>query len=183
MAKKKKHAKRGRPRIKGRMREPNGRISRAKTPREPVHKLTIEMRAKHFGLSVEEAKNPLSGTYIGRLCLQGELSQDQYDAAQQYLQIRNDYLCAKGFPGAIYDETPSSSDDEAREKWVKMATHQFLAMQEIVQEVQHLYHQYNFYAAIQYLVIEDKVLSYLVNSLRIVLDALHKYFLQKQKSY
>ncbi len=67
MAKRKKRAKRGRPRIRGCVREQNGRVSRAKTPREPANKLTIEMRAKHFGLTVEEAKNPLSGTYIGRL--------------------------------------------------------------------------------------------------------------------
>ncbi len=44
------------------------------------------MRAKRFGLTIEEAKNPLSGTYIGRLYLQGELNQDQYDAAQNILK-------------------------------------------------------------------------------------------------
>ncbi|WP_455478699.1 hypothetical protein V3565_02245 [Bartonella sp. B10] len=172
MAKKKKHAKRGRPRIKGCLREPNGRILRAKMPREPVNKLIIEMRAKHFGLTVEEAKNPLSSTYIGRLCLLGYgqdpsgISQDQYDAAQKYLEVRNDYLCAKGLPSAIYDEVPTTSDGEAREKWVKFAEKQFLNIQEIVKETQVLYRQHNLYAALQYL----------VNSLRIVLNALHKYF-------
>ncbi len=44
------------------------------------------MRAKRFGLTIEEAKNPLSGTYIGRLYLQGKLNQDQYDAAQNILK-------------------------------------------------------------------------------------------------
>ncbi|WP_455480115.1 hypothetical protein V4B17_03665 [Bartonella sp. B23] len=187
MAKKKKRAKRGRPRIKGCLREPNGRISRAKTPREPIHKLTIEMRAKRYGLTVEEAKNPLSGTYIGRLCLLGYrqdpsgISQDQYDAAQKYLEVRNDYLCAKGLPSAIYDEIPTTSDGDAREKWVEFAEEQFLDMQKIIKEAQNLYRQYNFYAALQYLVVEDQSLSYLVQSLRIVLNTLYEYFGKNSK--
>ncbi|WP_455475882.1 hypothetical protein [Bartonella sp. B17] len=189
MAKRKKRAKRGRPRIEGCVREKNGRISRAKTPHESIDKLTIEMRAKHFGLTVEEAKNPLSGTYIGRLCLLGYrqdpsgISQEQYDAAQKYLEVRNNYLCAKGFPTAIYNEMPSSSDDAAREKWVKMTTQQFLIMQEVIQEVQHSYRQHNFYAALQYIVIEDQSLPYLVHSLRIILNVLHKYFAQSREVY
>ncbi|WP_332060804.1 hypothetical protein [Bartonella sp. CB74] len=186
MAKRRKHKKRGRPRIEGCMREKNGRISRAKTPREPANQLTIEMRAKHFGLTIEEAKNPLSGTYIGRLCLLGYkqnaagISQDQYDVAQKYLEVRNNYLCAKALPSAIYDEMPTTSDDDARKKWVEMATQQFLTMQEAIQEAQYLYRQHNFYAALQYLVVEDQSLSYLVNSLRIILNALHKHFSQKR---
>ncbi len=79
MTKRKKRTKRGHPRIKGCIREPNGRISRAKTPHKPMDKLAIEMRAKRFGLTIEEAKNPLSRTYIGRFYLQGEINQDQYD--------------------------------------------------------------------------------------------------------
>ncbi|WP_074380617.1 hypothetical protein [Bartonella doshiae] len=181
MTKRKKRAKRGRPRINGCIREPNGRISRAKTPHERMDKLAIEMRAKRFGLTIEEAKNPLSGTYIGRLYLQGELNQDQYDAAQKYLEVKNDYLCAKGLPSAVYDEIPSSSDDKAREKWVEFATEQLSNMQEAIKETQHLYRQYNLYAAIQYIVIEDQTLPHLVNSLRVALNALHKYFDRKTK--
>uniref|UniRef100_UPI0035D0E5A2 hypothetical protein n=1 Tax=unclassified Bartonella TaxID=2645622 RepID=UPI0035D0E5A2 len=126
-----------------------------------------------------EAKNPLSGTYIGRLYLQGVITQEQYDAAQQYLQIRNNYLCAKGLPNAIYDEMPSSSDDKARDKWVEFATEQFINTQEALKEAQCLYRQYNLYAALQCLVIEDQTLSYLVPSLRIALNALQKYFDRK----
>ncbi|WP_254475548.1 hypothetical protein, partial [Bartonella sp. B1098] len=96
--------------------------------------------------------------------------------AQQYLQIRNNYLCAKGFPSAIYDEMPSSSDEAARDKWVKFATEQFLNMQEAIKEAQHLYRQYNIYAALQYIVIEDQELPHLISSLRVALNALQKHF-------
>ncbi|OPB31413.1 hypothetical protein [Bartonella sp. AR 15-3] len=180
MTKRKKRAKRGRPRLKRRLREANGRILRTKTPRKSMDKLAIEMRAKRFGLTIEEAKNPLSSTYVGRLYLKGELTQDQYDAAQKYLQIKNDYWCAKGLPSAVYDESPIISDNGAREKWVQMATEHFSAVQNVVQEAQCLYHQYNLHAALQYLVIEDQSLPQLVCSLRIVLNALYKHFTQNR---
>ncbi|WP_409361579.1 hypothetical protein ACRPOS_000990 [Bartonella heixiaziensis] len=176
MTKRKKRAKRGRPRIKGCAREPNGRISRAKTPREPVNQLAIEMRAKRFGLTIEEAKNPLAATYIGRLYLQGEINQDQYDAAQKYLEVRNNYLCAKGLPSAIYDDFTPSSNEEAQKRWIERATHCYEETKSLIKEAQQLHHQHNFYAALQYLVIEDQSLTHLVSSLRIVLNALHKHF-------
>uniref|UniRef100_UPI0035D0BB6D hypothetical protein n=1 Tax=Bartonella sp. MM55XZML TaxID=3243552 RepID=UPI0035D0BB6D len=164
----------------GCIREPNGRISRAKIPREPIDKLAIEMRAKRFGLTIEDAKNPLSATYIGRLYLQGVINQDQYDAAQKYLEVKNNYLCAKALPNAIYDEMPTTSDNGAREKWVQKATQHLLAVKDVVQEAQCLHRQYNLHAALQYLVIEDQSLPRLVLSLRIALNALHKHFIQNR---
>ncbi|WP_139412393.1 hypothetical protein [Bartonella mastomydis] len=179
--------KRGRPRITGKQREPNGRISRAKGPSklasQSALQAAIEMRAKRFGLSLEEAKNPLVGSYIGRLCLQSYkgdssgISQEQYDTAQQYLQIRNDYLCAKGLPNGYYDGFKhSASDEKAKKQWVERATQRYEAMQEAIKEAQNLHRQHNFHAALQYLVIEDQPLPTLVGSLRLILDALDKHF-------
>ncbi|WP_375634842.1 MULTISPECIES: hypothetical protein [unclassified Bartonella] len=163
------------------MRKKDAYISQVKVRQDPVNQLAIEMRAKRFCLTIEEAKSPLAGSYVGRLCLQGVLTQDQYDAAQKYLEVRNDYSCAKGLPSAVYDEMPSSSDDKAREKWVERATEQFCNMQEVIKETQCLYKQYNLYAALQYLVSEDQTLPYLINSLQIALNALHRHFTQKRK--
>ncbi|WP_455479237.1 hypothetical protein V4B17_05910 [Bartonella sp. B23] len=174
--------KRGRPRIAGKLREPNGRISRAQNPRIPPPQQMIEMRAKHFGLSIEEAKNPLSSSYIGRLFLLGckqdisGISKEQYDTAQQYLQIRNDYLCAKGLPNGYYDNFAHTSNEKSQKLWIQKATDRYENMKEIIQETQHLYRQHNFHAALQYLVVEDQELPHLVCSLRIILNALHKYF-------
>ncbi|MCZ2159282.1 hypothetical protein NPX99_08545, partial [Bartonella sp. 220] len=112
----------------------------------------------------------------GRLCLQGVLTQEQYDAAQKYLQIRNNYLCAKGLPSAIYDDVSTNTDPNSLEQWVEKATHHYQAVQDAIKEAQCLYRQYNLYAAIQYLVIEDQMLPHLVSSLRIALNALQKYF-------
>lgn len=163
------------------MRKQDADISQVKVRQDLVNQLAIEMRAKRFCLTIEEAKTPLSGTYIGRLCLQGVLTQDQYDAAQKYLEVKNDYSCAKGLPSAVYDEMPSSSDETAREKWVEFATGQFSNIQEVIREIQCLYRQYNLHAALQYLVVEDQTLPHLVLSLRIALNVLQKYFDQKNK--
>ncbi|WP_144755800.1 hypothetical protein [Bartonella saheliensis] len=172
----KKNKKRGRPKITGQIREANGRISRAKAPREAIDKLAIEIRAKRFCLSLQDAKNPLVGTYIGRLCLQGQLTQEQYDTAQQYLQIRNNYLCAKGLPNAIYDDVSTNSDPNSLEQWIEKATRHYQSMQEVIKGAQCLYRQYNLYAALQYLVIEDQELPHLVSSLKVALNALYKYW-------
>ncbi|UNE53957.1 hypothetical protein [Bartonella machadoae] len=178
--------KRGRPRITGKLREPNGRISRAKKPHTPPPLLTIEMRAKHFGLTLEEAKNPLSSSYIGRLCLLGYkqdgagISKEQYETAQRYLQIRNDYLCAKGLPSGYYDGFPHASDEKAHKQWIQKATDHYEDMKKAIQEAQNSHRQHNFHAALQYLVVEDQQLPSLVHSLRLILNALYKYFDEQQ---
>ncbi|AQX30984.1 hypothetical protein [Bartonella schoenbuchensis] len=173
----KKRKKRGRPRIEGQIREPNGRISRAKTPDKFSYQQTLEMRAKRYGVSIQDAKNPIIGTYVGRLyLLEKKINQDQYDASQQYIQVKNDYRCAKGFPGAIYDGANDNHDQDSLERWIEVATDRYEAMQEVIRETQGLYRQYNLYAALQYIVIEDQPMEHLVSSLYIALNALQKYF-------
>ncbi|AQX30194.1 hypothetical protein [Bartonella schoenbuchensis] len=172
----KKRKKRGRPRIEGQIREPNGRISRAKTPDKFSYQQTLEMRAKRYGVSIQDAKNPIIGTYVGRLyLLEKKINQDQYDASQQYIQVKNDYRCAKGFQSAVYSEMPTSYDDRGREKWIEIATDHYEAVQEVIREAQGLYRQYNLHAALQYIVIEDQPMEHLVSSLYIALNALHKF--------
>ncbi|MET3560358.1 hypothetical protein ABID39_001052 [Bartonella japonica] len=108
--------------------------------------------------------------------MKGELTQEQYEDAQQYLQIRNNYLCAKGLLGAVYDDVCTSSDPNKLEQWVQKTTNHYQAVQEALKEAQCLYRQYNLYAALQSIVIEDQSLPHLVSSLRVALNALQKYF-------
>ncbi|WP_343358282.1 hypothetical protein AAJP84_00825 [Bartonella schoenbuchensis] len=179
----KKRKKRGRPKIKGQIREPNGRISRAKIPDKFSYQQTLEMRAKHYGISIQDAKNPIMGTYVGRLyLLEKKINQDQYDASQQYMQVLNDYRCAKGFPGAVHDDVASNHDQDGLEKWIEVATDRYEAMQEVIREAQGLYRQYNLYAALQYIVIEDQPMKHLVTSLYMALNALQKFFSQKREA-
>ena len=176
----------GRPRIQGKLREPNGRISRAKGPREPIDKLAIEVRARRSGLKYNEARNPLAATFIGRLAMQGRasgLSQDQYDAAIQFLKIRNDYRCSLLSPGAYYEQTGISLNDDnmdAYTAWAQKARKRYNNALKAIQEAQFDNRHENLYAAIQYIIIDDVELHYLVGAARMALNALARHFSQKK---
>lgn len=84
-------------------REANGRASRAK---EPADKLALENRARRLGLSLMDAKDQRSETFIGYLAILGPrdgLSDIQYRGLVQYLDLRNDYLRAIKAPAALVD--------------------------------------------------------------------------------
>lgn len=176
----------GRPKKLNVLREPNGRISRSKTsPQE----LAIRMRAKKFNLSLEQAKDPKSQSWIGRLCFLGHelgLSDDQYKAAQYYLKLYNDYRKAILSPSAHYEERINATgekDNKAYEKWVAKTLIKFKQANNAIQKSQFDNPNDNLYAAIQYAVLEDKELMHLLGALRIALNALHHHFFAKAKYY
>lgn len=125
MAKKASNRKQGSA-AEGYAREPNGQLSRkqadmnkrafaqydqqeretmetALAARERVHKLP---RAKEGpkGQPVAVSRDPMAGSFIGRLCLQGEITITQYDAAIRWLEDWNAYakaIQAPKSPGAV----------------------------------------------------------------------------------
>jgi len=170
----------GRPFVQGVAREPNGRISRAITPPEPADKLALEVRARQLGVSVEKARDPRLGTYIGRLAIlgakHGGLSDEQYQAALTFLEIRNNWLRAIGSPAAHYEERIALSEGESQEEAVKRDKARYETMMKALQEAQFDNRQENLGAALQYLVIEDKELPYMIGTLRLALNALARHF-------
>ena len=106
MANKRKHGKR----------EPNGKLSRKPEDRKVRDKAEVAaaewdamgtaLMARHRVHEVDPAhlKDQKAGTAIGRYCLQGIVTQAQYDAAMAYLEERENYLqCiqAPRQPGAV----------------------------------------------------------------------------------
>jgi len=173
-------AKRGRPMIEGVFREPNGRISRAKKPPEPADKLALEARARQLGVSVRQARDPRLGSYIGRLVIlgaeHGGLSEAQYGAALRFLEVRNNWLRAIGSTAAHYEERVASSEDDSQEEAVKRDKARYEAMMKALQEAQFDNRQENLGAALQYLVIDDLELPYMIGTLRVALNALSRHF-------
>jgi len=106
----KRTARRGRPLTPNVAREPNGRISRSAAHQEPADRLALAVRARKLGVGVEEARDPRLATYIGRLAILGAkdgaggISGTQYDAAQTFLEVRNNYQRAILSSGAIWEE-------------------------------------------------------------------------------
>lgn len=174
-----KTARRGRPRIEGKLREPNGRISRAANPPALA---ALQARAFHAGLSLEQAKDPRAETYLGRLAIFGRgdgLSRDQYEAAQQFLLLRNDYQKALLSPGAYYEATGThlNADNMAEyQAWAARVKKRYAAALKAVQEAQMDNGRENLYAALQYVVIDNRELPYLLGAARLLLNALHRHF-------
>ena len=171
--------KRGRPKLEGKLREANGRVSRSK---EPTQKLALEARAKAYKLTIEQAKDPRSRTYLGRLSLfgrQGGVSKDQYEAGEQFLEIRNDYRRSLLSPGAYYEATGVQLGQENMEEytaWVLRARRRYSAALKAIQEAQFDNGHENLYAAIQYILIDDRELPHLLGATRMVLNALYRHF-------
>lgn len=170
---------RGRPRIEGKLREPNGRISRSSNP--PALQ-ALKARARHMGLSLDQAKDPRAASYAGRLSILGRedgLSGDQYDAAQQFLQLRNDYKKALLSPDAYYEATGihlNADNMGEYEAWVGRVKKRYAGALKAIQEAQMDNGRENLYAALQYVVIDDQDLPYLLGAVRLVLNALCRHF-------
>lgn len=128
-------AKRGRKR-KATTREPNGRPSRRKihiqertemTERE-AKSVALAARARMTGLPEHlidgkpETGKPNVGTTHGALCLTGQITADQWSAAEWFLHRRNEYLQAIKAPGAQWQQgQEAGSDPSAYANWCARA--------------------------------------------------------------
>jgi len=170
---------RGRPRLEGKLREPNGRIARAK---KPAALLALQARAFHTGLTLEQARDPRAETYLGRLAIFGRgdgLSGDQYQAAQDFLALRNDYRRSLLSPGAYYEATGIRlGEDNMAEysAWAARVKKRYSEALRAVQEAQMDNGRENIYAALQYVIIDGRELPYLLGAVRLALNALHRCF-------
>jgi len=175
-------AKRGRPFIEGVVREPNGRISRAKVPSEPANRLALEVRARQMGVSVEEARDPRVTTYIGRLYRLGKddgLSREQYEAAQAFLTVLNDYRKAIQSPAAVYDERVARGEGMGEAEAAREAKARYETVMRVITQAQFEHRRDNLHAALQHVVIEDRELPHLIGTLRLLLNALARHFFEK----
>lgn len=169
----------GRPRKENVLREPNGRISRAK---HNAQELAIKIRAQKFNLSFEQAKNPRSQSWVGRLSFLGSsagISDDQYKAAEHYIALYNNYRKTILSPSAHYDNGANklASNNEADyENWVAKVQLKFKKANIAIQKIQFDHPNDNLYAAIQYAVLEDQEMPHLLGALRIALNALYRHF-------
>lgn len=175
----KRRSRRGRPRIEGKLREPNGRISRAANS---AARVALEARARHTGLSIAQAADPRSENYLGRLAILGRgegLSDDQYIAAVKFLEIRNDYRRSLLSPGAYYEATGlryGADNMEEYTAWCKRVRQRYTSALKAIQESQFDNGHENLYAALQYVIVDGLELPHLLGAARMVLNALHRHF-------
>lgn len=176
---------RGRPKKNVDRREPNGRASRSRDPRITA----LEARMKIFGITREQAMDQKAATNLGRLAMMGRadgLSQDQYEAALRYLDLRNDYSKSILSPGAHFDSNGAvdSSDPDAYADWCNRVKTSYENAREAIQEAQNEHRTENLWAALQYVIVEDQMMQHLLGSARLVCNVLHRHFMidNKRKS-
>lgn len=181
----KKPTKRGRPKKEGLLREPNGRISRSK---HAIYQHTLEKKAKKYNLTLEQAADPRSDTYLGRLVLRGKedgLSEEQYQAAIKFLKIYNDYKKSTLPENAYYEGKTLGTNYESQEyykKWVVRVQQKYKQTLKAIEEAQFDNNQENLHAALQYVIIENSDFPHLLGAARMVLNALHRHYnLTKKK--
>lgn len=185
------NAKRGRRRIEGVAREPNGRISRSK---EPASKLALEARARMLQISIEEAKDQKAGTFLGRLHMaylkwekhekckingkkqpEQSLSTAQYYALLSAKEAHNDYLIAIGAPGAEYEpHLGSGGEEESAEKWAVTAKKRWQSMQRAIYRAQEEERTRNLWAALDLCVFQEQYLPHMIADLRVLGNALSR---------
>lgn len=94
------------PKAQSGKREANGRLSRRKADimdrvsstmekeEREILRPGIEARVRVHGVAPEVSRDQRAGSFIGRLCMSGEITQRQYEAALIYLEDRRNYLMA-----------------------------------------------------------------------------------------
>ena len=78
---------RGRPRDEDCERTESGRKSRARAPQEDPRKTALEARQRVYGVSAGLAADPRAETVLGRLNLDGVVTDSMYRAGLQYLGL------------------------------------------------------------------------------------------------
>ncbi|MBX5206706.1 hypothetical protein [Rhizobium sp. NZLR11] len=88
-----KRSKGGRPRKEGLERYPSGDIKRTETQKETMS-VAIEARGRIHGL---ETKDPRAGYLLGRMELDGNITEAQRQAGDEYAQIMSSYYALTGY--------------------------------------------------------------------------------------
>jgi hypothetical protein len=180
-------ARRGRPKVEG-PREPNGRPSRSGIDHAPADSVAIAARIRQMGVSESQAKDQKAGSFIGYLSMIGPrdgISEEQYEGAQEYIRFRERLLRAIKSPAAIYDPEATGAGgaeiSEAYERWCKTITQEWSTLRQEIQAEQN-YCRGNLWAALQYVLIEDKPMHHMIGETRILCNVLARHFKTAQEN-
>jgi hypothetical protein len=145
--------------------------------------VVIAARVRHTGLSeaaasLNEAGRPNAGTLHGIMCLRGEITRDQWDAAEWYIGKRTAWLRAIEASEQRTGSTTGGDVDEDRyAEWCAKARETWAAVQACIQQSM-AEQRAPLAAALDVLLLRQQYVIDLVGDLRLVLNALHRWFLR-----
>lgn len=137
---------------------------------------------------MEKLRDQMAGSYIGRLCLSGEITHQQFDAAQAYLADRRDYHMAIDAPkqmGAVDLNAVHGRNHAENEAKSKQSVARFMGKDNdgktgvtgAIREAQsQLGNTANLWAALDLCVHNDLELRHMVGDLRLLLNALARHY-------
>jgi hypothetical protein len=184
-------ARRG-PTPKAGKREANGRLSRKKpdimkrlagefdkAEREAMRP-AIEARHNHFGFDAKTAKDQMAGSFVGRLRMSREISDQQYQAAVMYFEVYHEMQVAIGGPkpsGAVNLNATKGLPGPENVDRAKKALADWRAATDAVQHRQNeLRGGGALIAALDYCVLRDQSQTHMTGWLREALNALARHF-------
>lgn len=173
-------------------REANGRLSRLhpdvkkrlaeisdKAERETL-KTGIAARQRIHGVASKDLMDAAAGSFVGRLRISGELSDQQFEAAEEYLRIYSDMQAAIGGPkasGAVdLNATKGMPGPENVERAIKARADYEAALKALQERQNEIGGNGALIAALGYCVLEDGEHHHMVGWLREGLNALARHF-------
>jgi hypothetical protein len=181
-------------------REPNGRLSRKPVDRQVRDKAEVAAaewdtmgvglmaRYRVHGVDPKSLKDQMAGSAVGRFCLKGQITHQQYDAAMAYLEEREEYLrCIQvpRQPGAV-DLNATKGQSVSRENVARIQ--QIVAARKVsenaLREKQfEVGNRGNIFGAIEAVLLRDVELDHLLGDLRSGLNALvRRYRMVEEKA-
>lgn len=181
------------PKAKTGKREASGRLSRRKddimervggaAEREEREMLRpgIEARVRVHNVAPEVSRDQRAGCFVGRLCMGGEITQRQYEAAMAFLEDQRNNAMAIRAPrdpsGVDLNRVHGNSLAEENVDFVVRSMKRWRDAQSVIQDRQNeLRGQGAIYAALYACVIRDVEAHHMVGWLREGLNALAKHY-------
>lgn len=180
------------PKPKGGNREANGRLSRRapdimsrlqgdfdKVERETL-RTGIEARSRHHGYDAKTATDQRAGSFVGRLVMVKEISEQQYEAALRFSEVYAEMQVAIGGPrpsGAVNLNATKGLPGPENTERAKKALADWRAAEKAVQAKQDEIRGHGaLYAALDCCVLRDEPQAHMIEWLKIGLGALAEHF-------
>lgn len=141
----------------------------------------LEARVRVWGIDPMQSRDQMAGSVVGRLTLAGELTRQQYDAAQSWLTdlrvYRRAIAAPKGMGAVDINAIRGDSTDIERVEWYRRCCNRMQAARAALQAEQDaLRLKANLWAAIDLMLDSDLMLRHLVGDLRLALNALARHY-------
>lgn len=133
-----------------------------------------------FGVDAKDASKPEAATFMGRLSLLGSvgggISPDQYEALERFSLCREQYMLSINAPDSLLSKGQGGStgfDDPEHKAKIKS---RYFSAREAIQRAQNEHPGSNLWSVVQFVVIDNQDLSYMIGDLRIVGNALMRHY-------